>query len=558
MKFKHILFSIATAGILASCTDVLDKKDLSAITEDDVWNNAQYATAYLNKLYRDNLPGWDLHIAGYSDEAYGEAGTLYGQLTTNSVDTWNYTSIRNINIMLSSLQAGSIDTETQASLKAQALVLRAWRYFQMVRQYGGIPMIMEPQATTDDLYVTRKKTSECIDLIIADLDEAIEHLPWQWTNDDEGRFTKATVMALKGRILLYYASPQFNPENKADRWEAAYTYNKQAAEQIEANGYGLYESYENIWFDEMNKEALFVTRYQEPNLTHNWDAGTRPLSEAQNYSGCNQPTKEMVESYPMITGEPISESESYDPLHFWRNRDPRFNSTVAYNGCVWELSGKKGRIQWTYQGHSTLNPTSSGFYCRKAINVDYTPYYTERSSTDWIEIRFAEVLMNYAECAAETGHTEEAYDVLKRIRQRAGIEAGANGMYGLKANMAADEMMAAIMLERKIEFAYEGKRYWDLRRRRMFADELNGTKRHGLMPKLKVAPTEFDKIKDSFDLERDYTTYFKDSVVVLDQKYEINFQDNYYFYAIPNKHLETNSKLEQTQGWDNGTFNPYE
>lgn len=197
MKFKHILFSIATAGILASCTDVLDKKDLSAITEDDVWNNAQYATAYLNKLYRDNLPGWDLHIAGYSDEAYGEAGTLYGQLTTNSVDTWNYTSIRNINIMLSSLQAGSIDTETQASLKAQALVLRAWRYFQMVRQYGGIPMIMQPQATTDDLYVTRKKTSECIDLIIADLDEAIEHLPWQWTNDDEGRFTKATVMASK-------------------------------------------------------------------------------------------------------------------------------------------------------------------------------------------------------------------------------------------------------------------------------------------------------------------------------------------------------------------------
>ena len=67
-----------------------------------------------------------------------------------------------------------------------------------------------------------------------------------------------------------------------------------AAEQIEANGYGLYDSYENIWFDEMNKEVLFVTRYQEPDITHHWDAATRPLSEAQNYSGCNQPTKEMV------------------------------------------------------------------------------------------------------------------------------------------------------------------------------------------------------------------------------------------------------------------------
>ena len=84
-----------------------------------------------------------------------------------------------------------------------------------------------------------------------------------------------------------------------------------------------------------------------------WDAATRPLSEAQNYSGCNQPTKEMVESYPMITGTPITESPDYDPLHFWQNRDPRFTSTIAYNGCKWELSGKKDRIQWTYQGHST-------------------------------------------------------------------------------------------------------------------------------------------------------------------------------------------------------------
>ena len=62
----------------------------------------------------------------------------------------------------------------------------------------------------------------------------------------------------------------------------------------------------------------------------------------------------------------------------------------------------------------------------------------------------------------------------------------------------------------------------------------------------------------NIDIDKDYTTYFKDSVVVLDQKYEINFQNNYYFYAIPNKHLETNSKLEQTLDWDNGTFNPYE
>ena len=94
-------------------------------------------------------------------------------------------------------------------------------------------------------------------------------------------------------------------------------------------------------------------------------------------------------------------------------------------------------------------------------------------------------------------------------------------MYGMQANMSHDKMIAAIMLERKIEFAYEGKRYWDLRRRRMFASEMNGTRRHGLLPKLKNYPVEFDKIKDNIDIDKDYTTYFKDSVVVLDQKYEI-------------------------------------
>lgn len=557
MNTKYFLIGLLTVSF-SSCMNVLDKNDLSAVTEKDVWNNAQYATAYLNKLYRDNLPGWDQDIAGNSDESAGGSNILYGQLTTNSIDNWPYTAIRNINILLRSVQDGNIATEKKTELRAQALVLRAWRYFQMVRLYGGVPLILEPQALTDDLYTPRNKTSECVDQLIKDLDEAIENLPWQWSNDDVGRFTKATVMALKGRILLYYASPQFNPENKMDRWKTAYDYNKLAVEQMEANGYGLHESYEKIWLEEMNKEALFVTRYQEPDVTHHWDAATRPLTEAQNYSGCNQPTKEMVESYPMITGLAIAESPDYDPLYFWRNRDPRFNSTVAYNGCIWELSGKKERIQWSYIGHSTIASTASGFYCRKAINVDYTPYLTERSSTDWIEIRFAEVLLNFAECATEMGENDEAYSILKQIRQRAGIQAGSDEQYGLKKNMSRNDMLSAIMLERKIEFAYEGKRYWDLRRRRMFASEMNGTRRHGLLPKLKIPAKEFNELMDRIDIEKDYTTYFKDSVVVLDEKYEIGFLDKYYFYAIPNSHLERNSKLQQTQEWDNGTFNPYE
>lgn len=555
MKIMYILIGLSMLTC-TGCIDALDKKDLSAVTEQDVWNDPLYATAYLNKLYNDNLPGWNADIAGNSDEAGGGDAIMYGQLTTASIDTWNYGQIRNINLLLANVGSGLIDKDTQNKLKAQALVLRAWKYFEMVRLYGGVPMIMVPQDIKDDLYVTRNKTSESIALILKDLDEAVVDLPWEWTGNDVGRFTKASAMALKGRIQLYYASPQFNPQDDVTRWEAAYTTNKQAVEELQANGYGLYNSYERIWLDEMNKEVLFVKRYQEPTVTHSWDAATRPLSEAQNFSGANQPTLEMVNSYPMVTGESIEESTDYDVLYYWKNRDPRFAATIAHNGTLWELSGKSGRKQWTYVGHSTLNPTSSGFYCRKAINVDYTPFFTERSSTDWVEIRFAEVLLNFAECAAELGKASEAYDMLKLIRQRAGITPGSNNSYGLKPNMTGAELIDAVMLERKIEFAYEGKRYWDLRRRKLFGPELNGSKRHGLLPKLLVSQAEFDKIKDQFNINKDYGTYFKDSTVVLDQKFNIDFKNNYYFYAIPNQHLETNAKLKQTMGWDNGDFDP--
>ncbi len=555
--YNYILLGCLISSSFA-CSDILNKKDLSAVTEEDVWNDSKYATAYLDKLCRDNLPDWDAGVANNSDEANGGDGIMYGQLTTSSIDTWNYEQIRKINLLLQKVGSGSIDEETQNTLKAQALVLRAWRYFQMVRLYGGVPLILEPQELTDDLYVTRAKTSECIAQMVKDLDDAIAILPWKWTGDDEGRVTKAAAMAFKGRILLYWASPQFNPQDDKQRWEKAYAANKQAMEELANNGYGLYESYSELWFDEMNVEAVFVKRFQEPGLTNSWNAGTRPLSEAQNYTGWNRPSLEMVESYPMADGTPITESKDYDPVYFWKNRDPRFAQSIAYNGCLWELSGKSGRIQWTYVGSELNNPTPSGFYCRKAVDESYTPYYTERSSTDWIEIRYAEVLMNYAECAAELGKNDEAYTILKQIRNRAGILPGSDGLYGLKAGMSQDDMIKAIMLERKIEFAFEGKRYWDLRRRRLFASELNGTRRHGLLPKLKISQEEFDKIKDNVNIDKDKDTYFRDSLIVLDTKFDIDFKDNYYFYAIPNKHLETNSKLEQTQGWDGGTFNPYE
>src|SRR5207248_1222168 len=143
---------------------------------------------------------------------------------------------------------------------------------------------------------------------------------------------------------------------------------------------------------------------------------------------------------------------------------------------VWELSGKTGRREWTYVGGEINNPTPTGFYTRKAVDPSLDPFGAGNATTQWIEIRYAEVLLNLAEAANAIGHTQEAYDQLKLLRARAGIDPGADGLYGLDAGLAGDQMQAAIMLERRIEFAFEAKRYWDLRRNMRFEPELNGTR----------------------------------------------------------------------------------
>ncbi|MFC3199902.1 RagB/SusD family nutrient uptake outer membrane protein [Parapedobacter deserti] len=562
MKRNVIYIGMLLMGTIAAsgCSKVLDKRNLSAISDDLVWNDENYAAAFLNKLYLDNLPSWDINVSSHSDEASPEAGNqaiLYGQLISTSIDEWHYAQIRSINLAIANLEKSSLPLETKNSFKAQAMVLRAWRYFEMVRLYGGVPLVLRPQELSEDLYLKRASTSECISAIVADLDFAEANLPWHWSGLDEGRFTKAVAQALKGRVLLYFASPQFNPNEDQGRWAESYQANKQAKEELAAEGYGLYESYADLWFDEMNREVIFVKRFQEPSVVHSWDASTRPLSEAQNFSGANHPTWDMVLAYPMATGVSIDDPNSgYDPIYYWKNRDPRFAATIAHNGALWELSGKSGRKQWTYEGAEANAPTLSGFYCRKAVNESYEPFFTERSSTDWIELRYAEVLLNFAESAAETGRLDEAYDVLKQIRHRAGIAPGNGQAYGLKPGMSKAELIAAIMLERKLEFAFEGKRYWDLRRRKLFDQELNGKRRKGLLPKLKVSSAQFDQVKDQFDIDTQYHLYFEDEVINVDRVFDINFRDNYYFYAIPNRHLESNSNLEQTIGWDGGTFDP--
>jgi len=368
--FKSIYVFLCCA-IAVSCTKILDKKPLDKVS--DPWNDLNLANAYMNRIYAVNLPGWSSDYSSHSDESPGGGSYMYGQLTENSVDYWPYDNIRDINELIDNIDKGSLNAADKKLLQGQAMFFRAWQYWEMVKRYGGVPLILHAQSLNDDLFVKRNKTSECVKQILTDLDSAIAYLPAITPTDpaNDGHVHKGTAMAVKGRVLLYYASPQFDPGQNSGRWQAAYQANKDARDYLASKGFGLFSNFTTLWFNEMNKEDIFVRRYlYTPNNSsswHNWSAATRPLDISQGATGANRPTLEMVNAFPMKDGKSINDPSSaytYDPNYYWKNRDPRFWQTIVYNGAFFQVDNNglaPGRIQWTYVGGEQNNPTITGY-----------------------------------------------------------------------------------------------------------------------------------------------------------------------------------------------------
>jgi hypothetical protein len=368
-------------------------------------------------------------------------------------------------------------------------------------------------------------------------------------------------MAFKGRVLLYEASPQFNPSNPYDNayWKNAYEANKMAVESLKSWGYGLYPDYDGIWLNEQNQEDVMTVVYMDPGKTNGREAGVRPLSVSKNATGWDQPIWALVKSYPMADGKQPSQSSkySYDIQTYWKDRDPRFYATIIYNGEVVPWGGNASNRQYTdiqvggiIDGFGDLESYQrTGFYCKKGIDISLPQAQVGLNAIDWVEIRFAEVLLNYAEAANETGHPDEAVTVLKEIRKRAGIDPGTDEMYGLKSGMSRSELRNAIHFERYIEFAFEGKRFWDLRRWREFP-VIDGMRKYGLEAELKsgIEPTNDNSLLPSdfnYTVRELITSGFK----------VMNVPDSYYFFPISEGEIEKDPKLEQNKDWG-GSFDP--
>lgn len=595
MKKIFIYIAIFFLGI-TGCEDVLDKENLNVI-DDDLWNIQTEAESYINELYRENIPEMSLgEYAGYSDEGFTTSQDvtdyMYGLIdstevaTSSLLDRSHYQLIRSINIGIEGLTTSTLDVEEKNELLGQAYFLRAWRYWDLVRLHGGVPMVQKAlDPFYDDLILSRSTTKKSIELIIADLNFAIDWLP---AKSSEGRITSAAASAFKGRVLLAWASPMFNPNNETSRWDDAYKANFDAKGLLDENGYGLNADYSKIFTDNptINPEAIFYRAFSADleEYSNGWEGNIRPTSGGG--GGGEVPTWDLVKAFPMANGKSIGDASSgYDSVYYWRNRDPRFYNVIAYNGCTWDMAGRisSSNKVWTYTQAISENRKSpgTGFYNRKASNplVDYAS--VNNVSTTWIEIRYAEVLLNLAECANEIGKVGDALDLVGEIRERAGIESMEN--YGLSSVSDISIMREIIMQERQVELCFENKRYWDLRRRKMFTEDLgpnvkklNGSKRKGLLIKPTVewarrvtsgdyrGWTKLDTaiFFNHVDLEADYNKYFDVSEKDLDVLNRFGgdatfaYRPLYYFMYISRSFINKAPSIEQTLGWQGGTFDP--
>lgn len=555
---------------LGSCHDILNLDNREAVNPNDVFQNDYMAEAFVNDIYGKVMPGWPFgsSLAAESDDINktvnvllrGESSDVNVTGTTFDI----YKTIRRLNEFFAGMADSPIEEATKTELEAQIYFWRAWVYFNLVKVHGGVPLVLEVNQLDDDLLIPRNSTSECVAQIVSDLDMAIAGLPVSWPDNHYGRITKGSTMAFKGRVMLHMASPQWGIVS----WNDAHQATKAAKDHLEANGYSLFKGskYDDIWFDEMNSGTVMVSRYHTSAFPNSRDAWIRPFAWSSKSIGtyANIPQLELVDAFPMKDGTAYDPADNLAGL-YWQDRDPRFYATFTYHGDNLGLPEMEGLKLWIINGDAGGTQCSkTGFLCRKGLDVSLSVPDLSKGAVDWPEIRMAEVLLNFAETANETGDGNTAFNILKQIRERAGLENN-DTRYGLPVGIEGSKatMTNAIMLERKIEFAFEGKREWDLKRRKLYSQEFNGKMRTGLnITPVDDSSTEWnDFIDNANDIQK--TADMSDPAIrglfnfeVVDRDdMTLNWADKHYYMPIHKNYIDENSNINQTTGWG-GTFDP--
>jgi hypothetical protein len=570
------IFLFATAGffmMLSSCSkNLLDVTPTTGISGPTLFSDYNLTQAFVNNNYRDLTYGfYNLHwqaflLTAATDEtlsAYESyagvniinkgnldpsptGGSFTGTFDGNAYprqQAWanNYNYIAQCNQFFENVHLLQNATAADISrMTGEMKALRAFRYFNLVKHYGGVPIITKTFTLNDSFNVARNTIDECFSFIIKELDSAILLLPAVATNT--GTIDQAVAMSLKSRVLLTYASPLFNPAADLTRWQAAAD---ASLAVMNLNRYSLvpWSAYKNMFikFDAGNTENIFVTinkpgvpseghqdDYPWPGLT--FEYAVMPFIRGGNimYTPCQQ----MVDSYETLGGKMITDPTSgYDPQNPYANRDPRLDVDVYHQGSQLNQSS----IDFTSPDGIDFNQnqTVTGYMLAKF--VDPSVYDAQgltlgsgQGGQPWIYMRYAEILLNYAEAINEAQGPANAYDAINQIRTRA-------GMPNLPGGLSQSDMRLRIQNERKVELAFEEHRFWDVRRWKI-AETVNNFTAMGVSVTKSGSVLQYNYGVPSTGGSLDY-----DPVRVFNAKN--------YFFPIPLAEIAADPNLVQNPGY---------
>ena len=574
------IFSAVAVGLLAlaSCTDQMNYNEYYVYDRDYMTQEFGRVEGFLTTAYNE----MDYDYGGYYSNALMASATdeseyayngnsiedLYnGALNpTNSHATFWTSSLKGIaycNLFLDEFADEKFtnyeynDDYAQQMFKYknmrwEARFLRAYYYFRLVRQYNGAPLYCHNIPADDLNRLPMSSADKVFDFIKASCDSIKDSIVVDYTNlgdmaisgqIETGRANQLAVLALKARAALYHASPLFNQNNEAELWHQAALATKELVDSAEKQGKALAATYDCLWAannytdKKATQEILFYRSVADANTLEkaNFPVGL------EGCNGGNCPTQDLVDAYEMqSTGKGIKEEDSgYDAQNPYTGRDPRFELTICHNETKRWPNWASEPI-YTYQGGANALPlnggTPTGYYLKKLLNaaIDTRPATANTMKHSWVIFRMGEAYLNYAEAvfqyfksqgrsdAADATSAEfpvSARELASKTRLRSKMKA-------MPAGMSNADFWAKYQNERRVELAFEGHRFWDVRRWK------EGAKYFSKITEMHITKNE----------DGTYTYTPKTVNRVWDEKFN--------FFPIPQSDIMKNPNLDQSiTGW---------
>lgn len=555
MEFNKIAILLLSAGLLTTTScDFMDCDESDNYTLQEIQGSynrvKQFVTSIYGYLPSDfcNTHGAMLDAATddaihvYESSAIQRIvnGTWSANYTVDDKFAYYYNAIHDANYYLTTLSGLTFDTwengddyqdwmQNYDNYQYQVRFLRAYFYFELVRRYQNVPLITKPLSQTEANQIEPSSAQEVLKFIINECTEIAPKLPIKSTSiaqAENGRATRAMAMALKSRAALYAASPLYNTNGDNAKWTEAAKASHDIIASAGELGLGL-DTYANL-FKSKNYNSKEVILCRPTGTSKTFEQANYPMGvTGGNTTTC--PTENLASAFEMKDGRAFDWNDPTMKANPYKDRDPRFYLTIVHNGMLWPAKKAVDISEGGANGLPLTNATTTGYYLRKY--VDNSISFEVGSTTaathhNWILFRYAEVLLNYAEAMIHVNgncdfkdatYTMSAREALNAVRKRAGMPE--------VAACSQDEFLTRVKHERRVEMAFEGQRFWDLRRWKNLDETKN------------IYAVRITHHNGVLSYEKTLLS-------------ERSVSDKLYFYPIANVELFKNKKLVQNSGWD--------